>query len=254
MKATEKIYCSLLALLLFCTSCAQNNDKQPVLELLNEEVFYYEVKEDQLYYEDDDQRAKSLNLITFKLSNPTDRKILFCIDRDRFWYPILGKIEKSKEPDMFFSIQDSVSIAGISRPFINYPDSEEMNTVAFDIQDYNDRNVEKKYDIKGVSAIQLRIVDHYVRNSIVLHPNETKTFKVLLHLPIVQEINPKIGQYDLLLLHDLHKFNKFQLYYSADAEYLKSVLPEFLLKELEENNIEIFDGILYSNEVPLKKR
>lgn len=254
MKATAKIYCSLLALLLFCTSCAQNNDKQPILELLNKEVFYYETLEGQLYYENDDQSAKSLNLITFKISNPTDRKILFCIDRDRFLYPITKQIKNEKFFDMFFVIRNSASIAGMSIPLINYPDSEEINTVAFDIQDYEDSIRNKKYEMMDVLSLNAKDVDDYVRNSIVLHPNETKTFKVLLHLPIVQEINPKIGQYDLLLLHDLHKFNKFQLYYSGDAEYLKSVLPEFLLKELEENNIEIFDGILYSNEVPLKKR
>jgi hypothetical protein len=260
MFKSNKYYCYWVVLLLF-TSCVEKENAQLELKLINKEVFFVEFvqPEDSVFfsYKSKEQRIKSTNLITYKLSNPTNNKVAFVI-KDLLWYPVNGKIEKSKYGEMFFVIKDSVSIAGIEIPMINFLE-ESFNQTAFDIFIQNDSIKKFKYELIMINTDDfllenIEIIDHFISNVVVLHPNETITFNTLLKLPIVREVDIRVGEYDFLCVYDIEKFDKFQIYYSADAEYLKSVLPEYLLKELEENQIEIFDGVLMSNEVPLIKR
>lgn len=245
----------VIGMLLFFVSCGKNNNAQPEIELINQEVFYVEIEpyHSNLGYDNAEQRINATNLITFKVSNPTKSKILFNISNDSFWYPFDGIIEKSREPGMYFLIKDSISIAQMSIPLINFIE-ESFNEVAVKIFFYNDSIRKMKYKRMDVSSKNIETVDHFIKNKVILNPNETRMFHVLLKLPIRNEVNFSIGELNFDYINEIEKFNKFQLYYSADATYIKSILPEYLLKELEENQIEIFDGILMSNEVPLVKR
>jgi hypothetical protein len=260
MMAKYKNYV-VIGMLLFFVSCARNNNAQPELELINQEVFYVETNTENQYmehsYEKTEQRINATNLVTFKVSNPTDKKILFVIN-ESLWYPFDGKIQKSKEPGIFFVIKDSASIAPIEIPLINFVENSFMDVV-FNRYLYNDSIKKMKYELIGVNYRRLPLgdletIDNVIKGATVLYPNETRTFHVLLKLPIVNEVNFNIGELDFAYIIEINKFNKFQLYYSADAEYLKSILPEYFLNELDENEIEIFDGILMSNEVPLVMR
>lgn len=259
MFKSYKYYCWVF-LLLF-TSCGEKEDAQLGLKLINKEIFFVDFVQPEdsvsFSYKTTEQRIKSTNLITYKLLNPTNNKVAFVIN-DLLWYPMYGEIEESKYGEMFFVIKDSISIAGIEIPMINFLE-DSFNQTAFDIFLHNDSIKKMKYELMNIyhndfSLGDIEIIDNFINNVIVLHPNESVTFNTILKLPIVKEVDVRVGEYDFMCVHNIENFNKFQLYYSADAEYLKSVLPEYLLKELEENQIEIFDGVLMSNEVPLVKR
>jgi hypothetical protein len=258
MMAKYKNY-FVIGMLLFFVSCGKNNNAQPEIELINQEVFYVEIEPNNsnFGYDNTEQRINATNLITFKVSNPTDRKILLNIG-ESLWHPMEGKIQKSKEPGMFFAIKDSLSIAKMTTHFINYT-NDAFNETVSNIFLYNDSVKKLKYELMGVyyrgfSLGDLDIIDNVIKNSVVVNPTETKMFHVLLKLPLIVEVNLKIGDDYPFYIPEIDKFDTFQLYYSSDAEYLKSILPEYFLKELEENEIEIFDGVLMSNEVPLLKR
>lgn len=259
-------------LLLFFFSCS-NENKKPTLELINEEVFFTDIEDtiDNLNYLNSEQKAKSTNLITFKLSNPTNKKFLFCFNKDEFNFLFYKQLELSPKPDMYFLINDSISTLKAYMPFITFDsisfemlrNSEEF---LFETSRYNDSIKRVKYSLLGVdvenmdipdkyieSYIRIEVIDNYIKNSIILNPKETKTFNILLNLPIIKELNLKTGERPVYI-KEIDINNKFQLLYNSNARYLISVLPEYLLKELEENNIEIFDGTLYSNEISLIKR
>lgn len=95
-------------------------------------------------------------------------------------------------------------------------------------------------------------LDSYIDNSFVLHPGETKTFKVLVSLPIVLETDPVLLHGGGATFYNLKDGYTFQVFYKCRANELKDSLPNYLKEELAENEIEIYDGTLYSNPAVLK--
>jgi len=242
------LYTFTLLLLISCDSKAEI----PSIHVQNDEVYFFEQGKNGRYNNQED-RKKSTNLIAFQLSNPTDKKLLFFIDQEELTFAS-SPIEKSEIAGLYGIVKDSISVATLSSPLIN-PEVTEVIKVSQSIYFYNDSLKRIKYDLLGLgNNPYLDEFEKYNKHAIVLHPKEVKTFYVLINLPIVKEQNREIGQIAYSEFLDLTDFHTFQFCYASDAKYVQSMLPDFVLKELAENQVEIFDGIIYSKPVPLKKR
>ncbi|WP_116788030.1 hypothetical protein [Flavobacterium psychrotrophum] len=108
-----------------------------------------------------------------------------------------------------------------------------------------------EYEKLGITPRYSQEVYNYLHNSVTIYPGEKRTFKSIVMLPIVLE--RKEGGGGIINYSDLNNSNTFELNYSCNAKRLKSELPKYILDELEYNKIEIFDGQIRSNKIPLKK-
>ncbi|TBX68335.1 hypothetical protein EZL74_08470 [Flavobacterium silvisoli] len=88
------------------------------------------------------------------------------------------------------------------------------------------------------------------KNSFVLHPNETRYFKTILSLPIYNDQVENASFLSYFKFKSQKKYN-FKLQYLTVSKTLKARLPKFKIDELRENNVEIFSGVVVSNEVPI---
>ena len=239
----------LCLILFYCLiSCKETGEVK--LELQNKQIYHTDLPKIRGDYESNTSRQKSQNIITYTLSNTTNKKLLF-----------------------LFEPQDLSPSAGIS------PTTQYYGYVGFTITDRND-NIKKFYphlpmwaetsDLSGCELYQLQkkrdmyaklevetqkvdIVDRFINHSIVLYPGETRTFKALLKLPIVWETDRSL-QKGGLYYPELEEGDAFKLFYYCKAGELRNSLPKYIQEELTENEIEIFDGKLSANPVKLKKR
>ena len=90
-----------------------------------------------------------------------------------------------------------------------------------------------------------------INHSFVLYPGEYKIFKRKLYLPIYKEKNfNKEFIFNSLILNK-NEIYDFSLGISANKKDIWNKLEDYQKKEIEDNNYEIFDGILISNKIPL---
>jgi hypothetical protein len=93
----------------------------------------------------------------------------------------------------------------------------------------------------------------YQSQTVVIGPNETWEFSSLLSLPLVRESSLiKTSSPFYYILNNKKKY-KFALEYSIGSRVKMELTPD-QIQELKNNNIEIFDGQLISNEVELISR
>ncbi|PIF30076.1 hypothetical protein CLU81_0470 [Flavobacterium sp. 9] len=88
------------------------------------------------------------------------------------------------------------------------------------------------------------------KNSFVLYPNQSKYFQTIIYLPL-KEANIYDNSISYFIFKNKIKYD-FNLIYISDSTQTKKSLPEFKLKELQENYVKIFHGKLFSNKIPVK--
>jgi len=237
-----------IALLLLLSLCSCIKEQDAVLKLNNKEVYFVDIplgNTNIRSYANDLLRKKSFNVISYTLSNPTNKKLLFVIDiNDFFSYygepvsrGILGFTIKDKNSSV---VKDSPSITH----FINNNHDR-----------YHDEVVQHELELKRQRQSLLgtsESIDNYINKSVVLHPGETKTYKAIVSLPIVLELDPILRNGAAASFNTLKDGYTFQVFYQCRGNKLKESLPNYLKNELAENEIEIFDGTLYSNPAILK--
>jgi hypothetical protein len=239
----------LFALLTLLCLCSSMTEEHAVLKLNNSKVYFADIPpgSDMRSYSTDSLRNKSVTVISYTLSNPTDEKLLFVINLEDFYpYPasaegrdVLGVIIKDKSGNV---VKDNPSIT-----------------------DYNNTNEDHYYVNVKQRELELKLraqallgssdlIDNYINNSIILHPGETKTFRVLVSLPIFLEHDGILRNGGAAWLNVKEGYT-FQLFYKCNAKELKGSLPKYLRDELEQNDIETYNGTLYSKlaELSLKK-
>lgn len=240
-----KRYFVLLSLFTLC-SCLKN--EEAVIKLNNDVVYFADVplgNSNMRYYASDSVRNKSVTVVSYTLSNPTNKKLLFVIDtKDFFCYygepvarGILGFRIKDKNGSI---VKDSPSIT-------DFTDSGDDR--------YHAKIILHEQELKWQRQALLGTspqLDSYIDNSFVLHPGETKTFKAIVSLPIVLETDPVLLHGGAAAFYNLKDGYTFQVFYQCKAKALKESLPKYLKDELAENEIEIYNGTLYSNPAILK--
>jgi hypothetical protein len=235
----------LFALLTLLCLCSCMTEEHAVLKLNNSKVYFADIPpgSDMRSYSTDSLRNKSVTVISYTLSNPTDEKLLFVINLEDFYpYPasadgrdVLGFIIKDKSGNV---VKDNPSITDYNNT------SEDHYHV-----NVKQHELELKWRRQAL-LVSSDAIDNYIDNSIILHPGETKTFRVPLSLPIFLEHDGILRNHGAISLN-IKECYTFQLFYKCNAKELKEVLPKYLRDELEQNEVEIYDGILYSNTATL---
>lgn len=235
-----------ISILLFLTIVSCSTDKKVVtLRIENEQIYFVDSTNTVMNYNynSSESRSKSENIITYVISNETDKKLLFIIDKKI--YPSVEK-ELTISGSAYFVIKDKVGeTKKYNMPLVNFDREVNSNKI------YSDSIKNNYYNKIGVENKNIDYVANLFENSIIIGPGERKTFKAIVNFPIISEINSKQG-INPLYYSGLKDAENFQIYYSCNAKALMSCLPKYVRNELNNNEAEIFEGIIESNEVPLK--
>ncbi len=139
------------------------------------------------------------------------------------------------------------TVSGVLSNFTEYPVG--LNNK----EDYEYDLRQTKYKSIGIAKSEEKAYNLYEQHSLILGINETKTLYFSLTLPIIEETNWKILQ-NPVRYDKLEEGWNFKIVYQALADNIYKDLPGFVKEELKKNNVEIFNGMVYSNSVKLKKR
>ena len=218
-------------------------------ELLNNEINFIQVNPEQLKSEivvySDEQREKALNRIDFKITNVSDKKYVIFLDYKKI--ESFAGIYKNE-----FENKLDLNLGGLNFLLnIDYDMSKNKIGTSNFKDDCNEKNLKilsnefsDKYINYGESLFN--------ENLITLQPNESRIFRSVVYLPILNDRNNSlIGDYSFIFL-DSKKEYDFRLGFKQDKKMIFDFLNKDQLNELNKNGYEIFDGILISNSVKLK--
>lgn len=218
-------------------------------ELLNNEINFIQVNPEQLKSEivvySDEQREKALNRIDFKITNVSDKKYVIFLDYKKI--ESFAGIYKNE-----FENKLDLNLGGLNFLLnIDYDMSQNKLGTSNFKDDCNEKNLKilsnefsDKYINYGESLFN--------ENLITLQPNESRIFRSVVYLPILNDRNNSlIGDYSFIFL-DSKKEYDFRLGFKQDKKMIFDFLNKDQLNELNKNGYEIFDGILISNSVKLK--
>lgn len=239
----SKMYIFLLIAIIGCQKPKENVS----IFIENSHINFIDKSGTSIYnYKNDDERKNSSNILSVKITNESNKKYLLIIDENVI-FPELSLYQDTRNLNFLISNKDNSYIT-FYHPITDF--NKALSGI-YEIERYNDSLAKKKYEKLGVSRKNFRQVLNYENNSIIIYPGETRTLKYIINLPIIREMSWK-RDYSVIAYESLQEGQKFKVAYSCNATNLKKVLPEYILNELKENNIEIFDGIIQSNEIPLK--
>ncbi|WP_192824556.1 hypothetical protein [Flavobacterium sp. SaA2.13] len=196
-----------------------------------------------------------VNVLTYQIINRTNKNLLFIVDQDNLIYDQFGIKDYVDEQTVS---GNDVYTAGI---FFDIRDSKNNHTKYYSFLG-SDEKLKNNEFIDNETKLRLQELNYPMtnraeyselirRNSFILHPNEYKVFQYVLRLPLEKEsnkYNAVVSEFDL----DESKRYNFKLLYFCDSKALKQTLPSVKLKELEDNDIEIYDGFLISDDIPIK--
>lgn len=195
-------------------------------------------------YKNEDAKNKATNVVTYTLHNTTDRRYVLILDRE-YLYPHIGENSIRSGSIGYFIRDDAGNITAAFPGVIDVFHEREPDCCDCILKDRVDNflrlRISKDYSVKA---------DEYLRYAVTIYPGESRTFKTVTMLPVVLERNKNGG--GILRYHSLSENETFELVYHCNAKEFSKELPEYLQKELKHNDVEIFDGTLVSNKIPLK--
>jgi hypothetical protein len=258
-------YFSILILgLLSTAACIFNTSAKPEqsnleLILLNNEVHYVDIDSVTLinvrgdYSKEEIKNAR--NIISYKIINHSNKDQLLAFNPDeltRTATAALGEKDAKKLSSFGFinyAIKENGQEIGTHSRTPGRPNKSMLKYFYYKVA--VDSIDETKFRLTHPTA-DYRLYKNYVANSFILHPGESKTFKVVLTLPIVIEMhNPYSDIYEFKYLYKDKKYD-FGLFFSQDSLEVKRLLEPYELDDLKNNKVSIFNGRLISNEIPLK--
>jgi len=213
------------------------------LEILNKELFFNKDITRPNYYSDSD-RERARNIVTWKITNNSANDYLFIINEDGLYgdptqdvvaghIRIIDKAKNEKQGSMS-------AVSWAQRP-----------GCLFNCERYSDSTGRALDSLKGFK--HFRSNNYYRKNAIVLHSGESRTYKSIVSLPILEEGNVLTWQHPISIF-GLKDGDKLSIIYDWDAKEIESYLEKYQLEELKHNTSIIYNGRLESNRVPLKGR
>lgn len=239
----------LIAVGMMLITIACQKKGEVTLQLHNKEIHYVVLEDMQRRYVNE-ERQRSETIMNYTLKNTTDKKLLFVFDKKEL-APSLGI-----SPDTSFYGYMGFTIADHTDKIRKFWVISPLWAENGDLQGcelYQLQKMQNFYLKQGIESKDAQLIDDFINNSIVLYPGETRTFKTILSLPLIWEIDRRT-ETPLLRYYDLKETDNFQLFYFCKAAEMKSRLPKYLKDELDRNEIEIFDGKLEAAPIKLKKK
>lgn len=219
------------------------------LEVKNKLLHYVSVGDHQLEYKNESEKKNAANVITYVLTNPSNKKALFFFNKlslEPGYAPVTSNLYSGYIGFYIWNKENVVKKFTLLMPL--WVERGRLSGCEL-------RNIISKrntYNALGIKDQNVDIVDNFIQNSIILNPGEKRTFKALIHLPIIQEID-SITQIPPIY-YRLEDTDKLQLFYYCNRSEIEKALPKYLLEELKYNEVEIFSGELRANSIKLKKQ
>jgi hypothetical protein len=234
-----------------------NTKNELQLEILTDEVYAYYLDSE---FSNEERNSLTYDVcekygysqIKFKISNPTKSPIVFfpiCIEKEEMGCsPIFSNLDKFNNIGLF-----NLIITDNQNNFIE-PYFKLVNRIATNEIDYiiirDSLNIEyyNKIGYKKKTEIWKLINSAFTNKAIVIHPNETIFFESYLKIATNLDGCVHDEYYNL----NKSKSYKIKLKFKSDIDNLNNWLTEYQIKNVEQNNYDIFQGELYSeNEIPI---
>lgn len=244
----KKIIIFVLITLLF--NCNQERKTDLKVEILNKEVLV--VCEGGFCTDLSYEKISEINLnkIEFKIENLSNSNYVF--------NPISTDFKKGSTsfnsfPKLFTGISLNNFIIKTSK---GKTLKTEDNATVFGGGNECDTNYEKKiaayfkkqdYKIDATEALLKGIS---LESLIIIPKKTTLYFESYISLPYNLP-SQSIQSLEVIKLNINEEYT-MQMVFSADKEMVKKRLPDNLIKSIEEGSFKIFDGIIYSNEIPIR--
>jgi hypothetical protein len=247
------IYLSLFVVINF--SC-QSNKKDLKIELLtNEIVCVVDINKNdfqEVFYKPNiEYDSLSKNILNYKITNISDKKYFIMLNENNagtlekdFYNEALGR-KKSNLNSIDFSMYkndsvldgNSTKLESMCGNGFELMKVKELDSIINDFLITN--RINKRYEIKYLNDVDNSLQGYF------LHPGETKYFTSIINLPYRN--NQKwVSNIDNL------KPNQGSISLKNDSVFTKSIIDQNLKREIKENGYVLFDGIIYSNRVPVK--
>ncbi|GGB70217.1 hypothetical protein GCM10007424_07700 [Flavobacterium suaedae] len=204
------------------------------LTVLNNELYYTKSSKP-----DGTKQKSTTNLIKYKISNHTNKKLLF-FARDLNLSNIVGIKTFIKSGDKRISGHNKSISFHIS-------DSCYFHT----LNTMTDVLLDKNLKLKTLGYSVTEYIEKYHSQTFIINPHESWTFEALLTLPVIVEGNMYLDILPYEVDLDPSRVNKLLLEYEVPSLTIKC-LSKNELEELRKNGVEVYLGKLISNEVLLK--
>jgi hypothetical protein len=246
-----------IILALLCISCNAKSEKKDLkLELLTNELFCVEnFKTYQFmgpnYFPNKEYDSLSRNILNYRITNVSDKKYYIMLNENSigtqepdYYNEAIGRTKTNVLNLISFSLYKNNTILdgrstraeGSCVPrYETNPSYVESLFANFIIKN----RIDPSYEIKSTDVRDDSLQDFF------LQPGETKYFTSSINLPYrnntkwvtnIDSIKPDQGSFSL----------------RNDSIYTKSIISKNRKKEIKENGYVLFDGIIYSNRVPVK--
>jgi hypothetical protein len=221
------ILCCLLA------GCAGNtNNVLLELEVLNSEIVSLDTDSNHTSDRDEKYLKKSRTILTYKLTNNTDKTYCFIpLRASSLTVPI--QFLPTWNGGIFFTGTKNDTIP------INYKLGPGSSCQVETLRILNNVSTNLDYKIRGDEKDQID------RERFFIHPNEVLFFEYAINLPLGSEYSNGVD-------FEKDKY-RAQIFIHSDSTNYKSKLSRTDLQTIKTNNYQIFNGIIYSkNRVPVK--
>lgn len=238
----------VFALLLSCKNNQEVNETVR-LEIINKEIISNKSNTNKT-------DNSIINLITFKLINKSKKRMFFVLDEDNIPSAIPFS-EKTINDSSFFGKKGKVLYE------IRTNKNVKPSFTLYIADHFSRQNVDCIYDVQKLNEIKKRLKELEIpvingdyefsnsikNNSFILYPKQVKYFKTIISLP--KKIDKSNREFSEIKFNYDETYN-FNLLYLSDKNVIKKALPSYKIRELQENDIEIFNGKLVSNAIPVK--
>lgn len=249
----KMIFLSLSCFVLF--SC-QKNKQDLKLELLTNEIVcvedvYIDDFREVFYKPNAEYDSLSKNLLRYKITNISDKKYFIMLNEDNLgtverdlYREALGRKDYAYNSIGFSMYKKDSILDGSSTRAENMCGNgfelmkiEELDTIVSKFLRKN--RIFRKYQLEYVNDIDESLQGYF------LQPGETKYFTSVINLPYR---NSQMWFSNI----DKKKPNLGSLSLKNDSVFTNKRLSQDRKKEIKENGYVLFDGIIYSNKVPVK--
>lgn len=231
---------------IFLNSC--KSQEEVTFSLINQELFYC-VNPDSLSnfkrkFDENYQRESSSNIVKFKITNNTDKKYLFLV-KDIFLKNLVNVEIRIYEDDSLIYLENP-----LTTPYFKDDEESSFFFNYYEIEN-NKRNKTKKVLKKmGFKPSIYENDKLFLDQSVTIGQSESIIFYSTIELPYVVEddvINLKKPSY---FNFKKEKKYEFSLKYNLRDD-IEKLLPEEILNNLKDNNIEIFKGNIETQRIPI---
>lgn len=236
----KRIINGFLIFFLF-VNCQNNKEVDVKLEILNNEILSVNIDSVDLKskYSNNEERILALNILKYRLTNNSNKKLLFIIDFEYL----------NVDNSFYFNVVDSFNLKkSLVMPLVNFTDEA---VPYLNLLNYQDSIKTSNYLKLGIKKGNLEKYLKYINYSFVLNPKESKTFQSFTSLPIIDELNLTTASYPVYY-KNLVDGDRLFLTYNMNFSDYKNILQEWQIEELKKNNIEFFEGTIISNSVNIK--